>query len=493
MSDATITARAQKGVLSLLGRQAITFPINILVGVLLARLLTPADFGTYATVSLLVMGTGVLLDVGLGAIVVQQAEEPTPELLRSVFTAQMLIFGAAAAVIMAVARPAAVWFHLTAEGPSLLRVMALSMVIAVFGSNSHLLLERRMRFEIFARLDVVNTLVERVGALALAYLGFGTWSFVIGAVAAVCVRVAMLFAAAPWRLGWRLERTLLKRALRFGLAFQGANLTALARDNINALLGGSVFGPKAVGYLNWGMNLAQTCSHSFVMIVGRVSFPAFARLHDAPAERERLLVRTLGGLNLVTWPLLAIAATLGSPIVAHVYGEAWRPALPVLWAFSARFAATNTTSILVSYLNATGRAGASFRITLLWTAVEWGLALALLPKFGFYGIAVACGVGALLPACWLLFGFRSEITFPTARLFLLPLGIAAGAAALAWMLAPLVTTGLNLVGVLALLAASLAGVIAIVERAALKAGYQQLLASRRRPLESRVATADNRE
>ncbi|HEY9723799.1 MAG TPA: oligosaccharide flippase family protein, partial [Oscillatoriaceae cyanobacterium] len=194
MSDATITARAQKGVLSLLGRQAITFPINLLVGVLLARLLSPADFGTYATVSLLVMGTGVLLDVGLGAIVVQQPEEPTQALLRSVFTVQMLIFGLAATAIALIARPAAVWFHLTADGPSLLRAMALSMVIAVFGSNSHLLLERRMQFTVFARLDVVNTLVERVGALVLAYLGFGTWSFVIGALAAVCLRVVLLFA-----------------------------------------------------------------------------------------------------------------------------------------------------------------------------------------------------------------------------------------------------------------------------------------------------------
>ncbi|HEY9721672.1 MAG TPA: oligosaccharide flippase family protein, partial [Oscillatoriaceae cyanobacterium] len=300
-------------------------------------------------------------------------------------------------------------------------------------------------------------------------------------------------AAAPWSLGLRFEGALLKRALRFGLAFQGANLTALARDNINALLGGSVFGPKAVGYLNWGMNLAQTCSHSFVMIVGRVSFPAFARLHDEPGERERLLIRTLGGLNLITWPLLAIVAVLGSPIVAHLYGEAWRPALPVLWAFSARFAATNTTSILVSYLNATGRAGGGFRVTLLWAAVEWGLALALLPKLGFYGIAVACGVGALLPAAWLLWSFRNEIAMPYARLFGLPLALAAGAAALSWVLAPFVTTGLQLIAVLAIVTTSVLTVIAYLERAALRESYQQFIAPRLRPLESRVATAENRD
>jgi lipopolysaccharide exporter len=305
--------------------------------------------------------------------------------------------------------------------------------------------------------------------------------------------VPLLYLAAPWAFGLKLDRAVLRRAFGFGAAFQATNLTSLARDNINSLLGGTLFGPQVVGYLNWGMNLAQTCSHSFVLVVGRVSFPAFSRLHENTAERERLLIRTLAGLNLITWPLLAMVATLGSPIVAHLYGEAWRPALPALWAYSCRFAATNTTSILVSYLNATGRPGASFRVTAVWTAVEWALALVLIPHLGFLGIAAACGVGAVLPVIWLLVAIREEVAIPYARAFLLPLGLAAVMAAGSCAVAPFITTGVLLLVVLAALSTLLLAVLAYLEREALNHWYQRFKASRVRPLEPRVAVADNRE
>ncbi|MFP5501637.1 MAG: oligosaccharide flippase family protein, partial [Candidatus Sericytochromatia bacterium] len=220
------------------------------------------------------------------------------------------------------------------------------------------------------------------------------------------------------------------------------------RDNMNAILGGSIFGPRAVGLLNWGMNVANTCSHAFVQVVGRVSFPAFARLHDQPAERQRLVANSLVWLNLATFPVLAVVAVLADPIVTHVYGEAWRPAIPALICFALRMMGTNTTSILINYLNATGQVKRGFRIAAVWTALEWGLALALLPVFGFYGIAYAYAAGVFLPVFWLLWGLRGELALPLGRAYAAPAAVAAIGAALAWGLGPYATSLPALVAVL---------------------------------------------
>lgn len=448
MSDETVSSQAQRGVLALLGRHAVLFPVNMLAGILLARLLSPADFGAYATVAFLVMGAGVLLDVGLGAILVQQAEEPTERQLRSIFTAQVLVFGGAMAAVMLLAPWLAAAFHLPAAGEWLLRGMSLHMLIGAFGGISTLLLERRMGFSAFARLDVVNVLLDRGLTLGLAFAGWGVWSFLVGSLVSTVVRVGLLYRAAPWAVGFALDRDMLKRALAFGAFFQGGNLTMLARDNMNALLGGMVFGPKAVGLLNWGMNVANTCSHAFVQVVGRVSFPAFARLHDQPAERERLVATSLVALNLATFPVLAIVAVLADPIVTHVYGEAWRPAIPALICFAIRMMGTNTTSILINFLNATGQVKRGFRIAAVWTAVEWALALALVPFFGFYGIAYAYAAGVWLPVIWLLAGLRRELPLPLGRAYGAPVAVAAGGAALAWALSPWATSLVALAAVL---------------------------------------------
>lgn len=482
MSSTDVSARTRQGVFSLLGRQLITFPITFLAGVALARMLSPTDFGTYATVSFLVMGAGVLLDVGLGAIVIQQPEEPTPAQLRSIFTAQLLVFGGAAAVVMLIAHWLAGAFHLPAEGAWMLRAMALNMLIGTLGTNSTLLLERHLKFGVFARLDVFTVILDRAITLALAATGFGAWSFVVGSLVAMSSRVALLFQASPWPVGLAFDRAILRRALGFGAALQATNLTSLARDNMNTLLGGALFGPRAVGYLNWGMSLSVTCSQPLVQILARVCFPAFSRLHDAPEARGRMLVNSLRLVNMATFPVLMLLPVLGSPLVAYVFGEAWRPGLLALGCFAFRFMMANVTSTLVGYLNATNRAGMGLRIALAWTAFEWGIGVPLALWQGFNGIAIAYALGVLLPAFWLLVAVKDEVAIPYGRVFAVPLAIGSLAAAMAWGLSPFITALWVLLAVLGLSAGTAYALVGLLERDQLR----ELFASRRAGLAAPV-------
>lgn len=459
-----VSARTRQGVFSLLGRQLITFPIGFLSGIALARLLGPTDFGTYASVSFAVMGVGALIDVGLGAIVIQQPEEPTPEQLKSIFTAQLLVFGTAALVMMLAARWVAGWFHLPVEGSWLFRAMALNMLLGTLGTNSTLLLERHLKFDVFARMDVLTVLLDRTVTLTLAFLGFGAWCFVIGSLVSMSARVVMLFKAAPWPIGLAFDRAILKRAFGFGAFLQATNLTSLARDNMNTLLGGSLLGPKAVGHLNWGMSLSTTASQPLVQIVARVCFPAFSRLQDEPEERTRMLVGSLRLVNLATFPVLMLLPAVGSPLVAYVFGEAWRPGLLALGCFAFRYMAANVTSTLVGYLNATGRARDGLRIALAWTGFEWAVGVPLAFWLGFNGIAIAYAVGILLPVVWLLAKVGREVPLPLGRIFLVPAVIGASAAALAWSLTPWITSVPALLAVVALSGGLAYGAVAYLER-----------------------------
>jgi O-antigen/teichoic acid export membrane protein len=416
----TITAQARKGVISLLARQAILFPFNFLTGVLLARLLSPADFGAYATVSFLVMGTGALFEGGFGAVLIQQTEDPDKPTLQTIFTVYMGISLALAIALGLVAPWLSALFHLSAQGPWLLRAMSFQMAIASLGTISTLLLERRLRYDVFARLDVINALL-RGATLSLAFLGWGTWSMVVGALFGVMCRVALLWRAAPWPLGLRLDTAVLRRTIGAGAAFQGLNLTYIFRDNMTALLGGSLFGPKAVGYLNWGLSLPQTASNTFISITARVCFPAFARLKDAPDERVKLLVRALTLLNFVTFPALSLIALSGPQIVHYAYTDAWAPGLFALNCFSARMILKNVTSLFIEYLNGCGRVKETFAVTTVWTLFEWALALALLPFWHWNAIALAYMIGPVLPIVWLFLLVRKEVKVPFGSAFGLPI------------------------------------------------------------------------
>ena len=478
MSSPNVADRTRQGVFSLLGRQLITFPIAFFAGIVLARVLGPTDFGTYATVSFLIMGASVLLDVGLGAIVIQQPEEPTPGQLKSIFTAQLMVVGVAAAIIMIAAPWFSGAFKLPEGGEWLVRAMALNMLVGTLGTNSTLLLERHLEFRTFARLDILTVILDRGVTVALAFAGFGAWSFVLGSLASMSTRVALLFHAAPWPVGFALDREVLRRALGFGVALQATNLTSLARDNMNTLLGGSLFGPKAVGHLNWGMGLAVTCSQPLMQIVGRVCFPAFSRLHDQVEERSRMLVTSLRLVNSATFPILMLLPVVGSPLISYVFGEAWRPGLLALGCFAFRYMAANVTSTLVGYLHATARAQQGLRIALVWTVFEWGLGVPLALWLGFNGIAIAYALGILLPVIWLLVLVGREVAIPYGRAFVAPMAIGGLGALVAWSLLPFITSVVALVGVL-LVACGLAyGLVLYMERDQVAA----LIASRRSPV-----------
>jgi O-antigen/teichoic acid export membrane protein len=217
------------------------------------------------------------------------------------------------------------------------------------------------------------------------------------------------------------------------------------------------------------MSLSSTASQPLVQIVARVCFPAFARLQEHPEEREQLLVNSLYWLNLVSYPILMVLAAQGSPLVTYVFGEAWRPALWALYAFAFRMMATNVTSVLVGYLNATGRSSLGFRIAAVWTATEWATALGLSYFIGFNGIAAAYAFGVLLPVGWLLAIAAREVNLHLPRTFGIPLLLGTLGALVALALRPFATSLWTFLPILALSAAAPLSLAAFLERRRLEA------------------------
>jgi PST family polysaccharide transporter len=212
------------------------------------------------------------------------------------------------------------------------------------------------------------------------------------------------------------------------------------------------------------MSLSSTASQPLVQILARVCFPAFARLQDHPEEREQLLVNSLYFLNLISFPILMLLAASGSPLVTWVFGEAWRPALVALYAFCFRMMATNVTSVLIGYLNATGRSGLGFRIAAVWTALEWAAALGLSMLVGWNGIAGAYAFGVIVPVVWLLAIASREVNLQLPRTFGLPLLIGALGGILARALMPYETTFWAFLAGLVASAAVPLGLVAFLER-----------------------------
>lgn len=403
-------------------RHAITVPLRLLANILLARQLAPMDFGAYAIATFFVSTAALFTDFGLTAALIQKRDPPTLVELRTTFTVRFLLAVSLVLLLLGANAPIATIFRLSEASRHVIPWLALVLPIGVLGSISLMLLERALAYPRLAWIEITTLLIFHLTALALAYSGFGVWSFVGAALASESARAGFLLAVARWPFGFALDRTALRASIRFGAPFQVGTWTSLLRDHIASLLAGPLFGPRAVGFLNWAHGVAYHVSQAFTEALGRVSFPSLSRAQEDREAFGQMLEKMLRALMLLTTPLLAVAAGLIPWIVAFLYTEKWAPAIPAFYGFAVRMLGGTLTTPLIAALNARGRPREALKILIVWTVSDWVAALLLTSRYGFTGVAMAYGVSVWVPVLWLIRALATTASVNLAYALVRPMG-----------------------------------------------------------------------
>lgn len=414
-------------------RTVVLYPIGFAGEVLLARLLTPQDFGIYALASFVTVTLANVLEVGLAASLIQRPQEPRDEEYQTLFTLQIL---GITVLVVAAFFSVPFLFPLFALDVSIrwtLLALLLCPWISSLGTISCVKLERDLRYAVFARMDVLRGLTYVVSAVSLAFLGARAWSFVVAIVLATLVKSWVAFREAPWPLRFRLQLAGMGQTLRFGMLFQLSTLTSLFRDHIGVVLGGPVFGVQPVGFLNWAKNTTYYTSQIFTQVVSRVAFPSISRVQDDSGAVRQMTQMILKYVNLFTFPVIGLFAALIPEFVAVFYTEKWTPAIPAFYFYSLRMIGSNITTIYISVLNALGQVNSSLRILVWWTLGDWILSLVLCPFYGFTGIAMAYGFSVIPVSCWLLAKLNSIVRIDLWNSLYQPLLLSCAAAAAVWL------------------------------------------------------------
>lgn len=386
--------------------RALTFAGTIV----LARQLAPSDFGVYGIVAFVVAACSAFGDFGLGAALVQQADEPTPAQLRTVWTVQQCI-ALAAVVLVWLAAPAAtaVFAGLPPETAWMIRVLSLGLLMSSLRTLPAVMMERELRFGPLAAAEIVQTVAFYSVAVTLAILGAGAWAFVVAGVAQLAMGAAVVNLAWRRRPAIGIDRGSLAKLLGFGFDYQASALFLNLRDAPLPALVGLVSGTVAAGMIQLAVRIALTIA-SIEDIVGRIAFPAFARLQGHPKEQSRALDAAILMTGLIMIPAQCWIAALAPVLVPLVFGSQWSDAVlplqiiclgtllrsPARYLRQAEFAQGASHRGLGMSFATTALALGPFALGLIW----WGLP----------GSAIGFLVGAVLglgASAWLAGGTLS--------------------------------------------------------------------------------------
>lgn len=379
-----VAARTVKGLLWAYGAYVGGRALVLVSTAILARLLTPADFGLVALAVVFMTFLDSVRDLGLTQALIGSADDELEEQTQTVFMGTVAIGGALALCAAAIG-PLASGFFGQAELALIIPILAGNFFLQALGATHDALAKKALDYRARTFAEFADVVLRGAFGIGLALAGAGVWSLVVGYVLGTVARDVALWVQIPWRPSLTFPRTHLRRLVRFGGVLTLVDISAAVGSNIDYLFVGRMLGANSLGLYTIGFRLPELLILNLAIVAGDVLFPAYAAL-DRARLQEGFLV-SLRYIAVLVLPMAIALMVLARPTVLTLFGDKFVGSVEVmrLLALYAVLAAVNIPAGTI--YKVTGRGG-----VLLYTAVPYVLvliaALALVADRGIVAVAL---------------------------------------------------------------------------------------------------------
>lgn len=378
----------RRGALWATGSRVLSQVVQVAGVVVTARVLTPDDYGTAAVVLPITAFAGIFSSLGLGSAVVHH-RHVTEKLLSTVFWLNTATGVALAGLLCALAVPVSVVFR----DPVLVPLLSLaSLTIALNLTVVPVtLLERTLRFKQIALLDLSSTVLGLVVLVAAALAGAGPFALVLGPLAHTLNATIGSWAMVRWVPRAAPDRATAREVWSFSRGIVGFSAVVFWSRNADNLALARVVSQAELGLYTRAYALMTLPVQQMQLLMGRVLFPALARLRDDPQRLGQAWLRALVVAAAVTAPLTYGMAVTAPALVEVALGQRWVEMAPLLTILAVSALPQILTAPVGGLMRATGGTDVLFKLGLVVTGMTLLSILVGLP-WGTTGVALALAV-----------------------------------------------------------------------------------------------------
>jgi PST family polysaccharide transporter len=364
------------------------------IGIALARMLGPAEFGTFAVATVALLAVLSFNELGVSLAIVRWPVDPA--VIAPTVTTISLVTSAGIAVAGIAVAPSFATAMGAPEATVVVQVMMASVLINGLVATPAALLQRYFQQSRRMVIDQVNVWLGAVTSIVLAALGMGAMSLAIGRVAGSLASAVLFLAYSPLKYQLGLNRSLVPGLLRFGLPLAGASIVVFALGYADQVIAGRVLGPIELGYYVLAFNLASWPVTIFSQPMRSVAPALFSAIQHDRQHMRATLVSVVGVLAAVSIPCCLVMAGAAAPIVTLVYGTAWQPSSgPLFWL--ALFASFRILfELFYDYLVVLGRSVALLKVQIFGVVCVIPVMILGAHIAGIVGIAAAQLVTAVI-------------------------------------------------------------------------------------------------
>lgn len=361
--------------------------VSFVVSMILARLLTPNDYGTVALVTIFFCVAGVLVDGGFGNALIQKRDADDLD-FNSVFYLNIFLSGLAY-VALFFAAPWIADFYKTPELVLIVRISAISLLFNAVNAVQNAELTKKMLFHLSFRISLITTTISAICGVTLALRGLGVWALVLSSLVAGLSGVIARWFIIAWRPRLMFSFARLKPLFSYGWKMSASSLLDTIFGQLNGLLIGRFYTKADLAFVNKGQSLPNLTMSHVDETLGRVSFPALVLLQNDKIKLREAMRKMMVCSTFLVFPLMVGLAACSKSLIRLFYGGQWDEAVPYMMIACFSFALWPFHTINLRGIMALGRSDVFLKLEIIKKVSKLIFILAFFP-LGVFPFMAAC-------------------------------------------------------------------------------------------------------
>lgn len=358
--------------------------IQFVIGVLMARILTPGDYGLVGMLSIFMAVSQALVNSGFSNALTRKVDRT--ELDCSTVFYFNIVVGFVLYLAIFFAAPLIAQFYKAPLLEDLTKVIALPLIFNSLCIVQQARLTIKMDFKTQAKISVTSSIVTGLSGLAMAYSGFGVWTLAYSSVIGAVVRCILMWWLAHWKPLWAYSWQSFRELFSYGSKLLASGLIDTIYGNIYPLIIGRLFSAKELGYYSRGYGYAALPSTIVYSMLSRVTFPLLCEIQNDDERLERVYRQLLRLFAFLIFPLMMGFAAVAHPVIVAMITEKWEPCVPYLQIMCFSFMFYPIHAMNLSLLQVKGRSDLFLKLEIIKKIVGVSVILITFP----FGVLYMC-------------------------------------------------------------------------------------------------------
>ena len=360
--------------------------LDFISGIVLARLLTPHDYGVVGMLVIFLALARTFIDGGFGSALIQK-KQPTSEDYSTILYWNLGLSVTLYAILYACAPLVARFYDLDLLC-DVLRVQGLVLIINAVRIVQRNQLRKRLEFKKIAYVNVTANAIALVVTIYLAWKKWGVWALVVQQLLVSVITTSLYWITAKWYPSLVFSVKSFKELFSFGGFILLSNLFNTLCNNIQGLLIGKIYKSSTLGYYSKASSTESYASTFISNVLSQISYPVMSEVQNDKTRMISILKRFIGASAYMTFPLLLLLMLLAKPIFVLLYSDKWLTSVPYFQLLCFAGIATCLQNINYFAVAAVGKSKAILKWTIVKRVTGLVLTIAGLWAFGIYGMLV---------------------------------------------------------------------------------------------------------